>query len=193
MQTITATMVETKEKPLNMVILGYPGCGKGTQSKLLAEVYNLKHISSGDLLRLEIEKNTGRAKKLKEYMESGTLFPDELVNEIVLECVPEENFILDGYPRKLSQTETIDNVNFALYIDLKEEEAIERILNRKDGRVDDNREVVRVRLQTFREKTQPVIDHYRSMGSLHEVDGSGTPEEVFRRVKECVSKHRENK
>lgn len=182
MNTTTATVTQVKRKSLNMVVIGLPGSGKGTQSKQLAEKYQLAHVSSGELLRSEMTKNTERAREIRVNMEKGTLFPDELVNSVLMDSVPSDNFILDGYPRKLSQTGVFGSVNIVFFIGLDGREAVRRILSRDEGRKDDTEEAVQKRLQAFEKETRPVVDHYRGLGLLHEVDGSGSREEVFERM-----------
>lgn len=173
---------------MNLIIIGLPGCGKGTQSELISKEYSLTHISSGDLLREEQNKGTARGQKIARFMQEGVLFPDDIVNSILLDHVPEKNFILDGYPRKLSQVEVIKNIDKVIYLTLSEDEAIRRILDRNQGRLDDNEDAIRIRLHAFREKTQPVIDYYDKHKKLIEVDASGSPEEVFLNIKKILNK-----
>ncbi len=186
-KTQNCEMVENKS--FNIIVIGLPGCGKGTQSEKLAKKYNLKHLSSGDILREERKKNTPEGKKINDLIFEGKLLPDELVNSVFLKNIPERNYILDGYPRKLSQVEFIKDVNIVIYLHLNENEAIERILERKDGRKDDNKETVRIRLEAFRKETEPVINFYKEKGIFYEVDGNGTPEDVFERIVRIVEKN----
>ena len=186
MQTTTTTMVQTQEKPMNIVVIGLPGSGKGTQAARLAERYQLCHISSGDLLRQEMKRDTPRGREIKRHMDEGVLFPDELVESVFLDFVPDENYILDGYPRKLSQTGVFKNVNLVIYLTLDEGEAARRILGRRDGRADDNEDAIRVRVSEFVEETKPVVGFYEDCGLLHRVDASGTPDEVYDRVEKIV-------
>ncbi|KAI5168559.1 adenylate kinase [Pancytospora epiphaga] len=188
MQTATCTMTETREQNLNIVIMGLPGCGKGTQSQMIADKYSLTHISSGDMLRAEMKKDTKTARDIKRHMEDGTLFSDELVNSVMVDNVPEKNFILDGYPRKISQVNTFPNINLVIFLTLNEDEAVRRIMGRNQGRKDDTEDAIKVRLATFREKTKPVIDYYVSSGMLREIDAGGSPDEVFKRVVDIIEK-----
>lgn len=186
MQTTTCTMTQVEEKHLNIVFMGMPGSGKGTQAAKLADKYSLVHISSGDLLRKEMEEDTPFGKEIRRHMEEGILFPDELVNSVLLGKVPSCDYILDGYPRKLSQVEVIKSVNLVLYLALSEKETVARVLNRNEDREDDTEDAIMVRIAAFKKKTQPVIDYYKERGILHEVDGSGTPGEVFERVQKVI-------
>lgn len=173
---------------LNIIVIGAPGSGKGTQSKRIAEKYSLTHVTSGELLREESKKDTVLAEKIEELMETGKLFPDELVKKVLINNVPESNFVLDGYPRKLSQTSTFKDIDLVLFIDLPEEECLKRILGRNEGRADDNEEAASVRIKCFKKETEPVIDYYQNKGILETIDGSKTPDEVFELIVEAIFK-----
>ncbi|MEF8780297.1 MAG: adenylate kinase [Haloferacaceae archaeon] len=197
-----------------ILLLGAPGAGKGTQSKRLAEAYDLEHVTTGDALRankdMETEHGTPR-----EYMEAGELVPDPVVNEIVEAALSEaDGFVLDGYPRNLSQAEhlsEITDLDLVAYLDVGEEELVDRLTGRRvdpetgdiyhtefdmpedeeirerlEQRDDDTEEVVTERLRVYEENTAPVIDYYRERGDLVEVDGEASPEEVFDRLCELL-------
>jgi len=203
----------------HVLLLGAPGAGKGTQSKRLAEEFDLEHVTTGDALRankdMETEYGTPR-----EYMEAGELVPDELVDEIVAEALDSaDGYVLDGYPRNLSQAETlteITDLDAVLYLDVSEEELVERLTGRRVcddcganyhvefsppeeagvcdecggeliQRDDDTEETVRERLRVYHENTEPVVEHYRDEGVLVEVDGEGTPDDVFEAVSDVVA------
>ena len=191
----------------NVLLLGAPGAGKGTQSKRLAEEFGLDHITTGDALRankdMETEYGTPR-----EYMEEGELVPDELVNEIVEAALSEaEGYVLDGYPRNLSQAEHLSDIadlHYVFFLDVGEEELVTRLTGRRVDpetgenfhvdynmpddenvrerlvqRDDDTEDTVRERLRVYHENTEPVVEHYRDEGVLVEIDGDQTPDEVF--------------
>jgi len=197
-----------------ILLLGAPGAGKGTQSKRLAEAYGIEHITTGDALRankdMETEHGTPR-----EYMEAGDLVPDPVVNEIVDAALSEaDGFVLDGYPRNLSQAEYLSeqtDLTAAVFLDVGEDELVRRLTGRRMDpetgdiyhtefnmpddeevaerlvqRDDDTEAVVKDRLETYYENTEPVIDHYRESGELVEVDGEAHPDEVFERISEIV-------
>ena len=197
-----------------ILLLGAPGAGKGTQSKRLAEAYDIEHITTGDALRankdMETEHGTPR-----EYMEAGDLVPDAVVNEIVDAALAEaDGFVLDGYPRNLSQAEYLSeqtDLTAAIFLDVGEDELVRRLTGRRMDpetgdiyhtefnmpddeaveerlvqRDDDTEEVVKDRLETYYENTEPVIEHYRETGELVEVDGEAHPDEVFERIAEIV-------
>jgi len=197
-----------------ILLLGAPGAGKGTQSKRLAEAYDIEHITTGDALRankdMETEHGTPR-----EYMEAGDLVPDAVVNEIVDAALADaDGFVLDGYPRNLSQAEYLSeqtDLTAAIFLDVGEDELVRRLTGRRMDpetgdiyhtefnmpddeeiearlvqRDDDTEEVVKDRLETYYENTEPVIEHYRETGELVEVDGEAHPDEVFERITEIV-------
>lgn len=173
---------------LNLIIMGAPGAGKGTQSKRLAEKYSLKHVTTGELLREESEKQTKTAEQIKELMETGKLFPDDLVKQVLIDNIPKTNFILDGYPRKLSQISTFKDIDLVIYIELSEKECVSRILNRNEGRSDDNEEAIKVRLKCFQKETEPVIDYYKNKGILETINGDGSEDDVFAKICEVIFK-----
>ena len=197
-----------------VLLLGAPGAGKGTQSKRLAAEYDLEHVTTGDALRankdMETEHGTPR-----EYMEAGELVPDPVVNEIVEAAISEaDGFVLDGYPRNLSQAEylsEITDLDVVAYLDVSDEELVRRLTGRRvdpetgdiyhvefdmpdeeavrerlEQRDDDTEEVVKERLRVYEENTEPVIEFYRDQGELVEVDGEATPDDVFERLSELL-------
>jgi adenylate kinase len=168
---------------MNLVILGEPGSGKGTQAKLLAEKLSLAHISSGDLLREFAQGDSPKAKIVADLLKTGQLLPFEMVLEV---CEPKlkeskSGFVLDGVPRNRSQAEYMDSffkengltLDLVIYLTLTDEEALKRLLKRAqlEDRSDDNEMVIRERLKVFHEATQPIIEYYRQQGKLLEIDG----------------------
>ena len=197
-----------------LLLLGAPGAGKGTQSSRLAEEFDLEHITTGDALRankdMETEYGTPR-----EYMDAGELVPDGLVNEIVEAAIDEaDGFILDGYPRNISQVEYLDSItelDAVVFLDVGEDELLRRLTGRRvdpetgdvyhtefnmpdddeiverlEQREDDTEEVATERLAVYRENTEPVVEHYRETGDLIEVDGEAEPDAVFDRIVEAA-------
>ncbi len=117
-----------------IVLLGPPGSGKGTQAKMIAEEFGLRHISTGDLLRDEAKKDTPLARKIKEVLEQGKLLSDQLMLEILMNSLPDDNYILDGFPRTVSQAKMLDDIadiDFVFLIDVSDSSIIERIVNRR--------------------------------------------------------------
>jgi adenylate kinase len=181
---------------MQLVIMGPPGAGKGTQAKLIAEHYGISAISTGDIFRAMKTADTPLARQVREIMESGGYVSDEITNAIVADRLAQPDcnrgFLLDGYPRTLQQVQTLDdylaeskrplNAVISLLADI--EEVVARLLRRAviDGRSDDNEETIRVRLQVYAEQTEPLLEVYRARGSLVEVDGHGEVQEVSERI-----------
>lgn len=181
---------------MQLVIMGPPGAGKGTQAKLIAEHYGIPAISTGDIFRAMKTADTPLARQVREIMESGGYVSDEITNAIVTDRLAQPDcdggFLLDGYPRTLQQVQTLDdylaeskrplNAVISLLADI--EEVVARLLRRAviDGRSDDNEETIRVRLQVYAEQTEPLLEVYRARGLLVEVDGHGEVQEVSERI-----------
>ncbi|ESS05418.1 MAG: adenylate kinase [uncultured archaeon A07HB70] len=201
-----------------IILLGPPGAGKGTQSTRLAEEYDVDHVTTGDALRANRDVETDHGTP-REYMEAGELVPDPVVNEIVVEALADaDGFVLDGYPRNLDQAEFLADIvdlDTVASLSVPEDELVRRLTGRRicpdcdatyhvefappaeagscddcgaelTQRDDDTEDTVRERLRVYEENTAPVVDHYRETGKLTEVDGDGTPDEVFTALRETV-------
>ena len=181
---------------MQLVIMGPPGAGKGTQAKLIAEHYEIPAISTGDIFRAMKTADTPLARQVREIMESGGYVSDEITNAIVADRLAQPDcnpgFLLDGYPRTLQQVQTLDDylaeserpLTAAISLLADIEEVVARLLRRAviDGRSDDNEETIRVRLQVYAEQTEPLLDVYRARDLLVEVDGHGEVQEVSERI-----------
>ena len=164
----------------HLLFLGPPGAGKGTQASLISESNNYLHLSTGELLRNEVDNNTTLGIQVKEIMNSGKLVDDELVLEIVKQnlVLCKQGWILDGYPRNISQadslTKVLDELNQSLekvfYLNLDEEILVKRLINR--GRTDDNEKIIRTRLDIYKNTTQPLIEYYKNLNILEYIDGN---------------------
>ncbi|HHJ50506.1 MAG TPA: adenylate kinase [Phaeodactylibacter sp.] len=182
---------------INLILFGPPGSGKGTQAKKLAERFNLLHISTGDLFRYELGNNTPLGQEARKYMERGELVPDEITIGMLrnkLEAHPEvAGYIFDGFPRTIPQAEALDEllaskgqeVTALIALDVPDEEIIRRILlrGRESGRADDqSEEVVRNRINTYREQTVPVYEYYAASDKSRTINGMGEIEEIAERL-----------
>ncbi|PKL96361.1 MAG: adenylate kinase [Gammaproteobacteria bacterium HGW-Gammaproteobacteria-8] len=181
---------------MRIVLLGPPGSGKGTQAALLRERLGLAHISTGVLLREAVRHGTDLGLQAKRYMDAGELVPDALVLDLLEQRLGQQDvgsgFILDGYPRNLTQTEALDEVlrrigqpvDIALAVKVNEAEIVERLSKRaiEEGRSDDTEEVIRNRMRVYAEQTAPVAKHYADRGQLREIDGMGSIDEVYQRI-----------
>lgn len=178
----------------NLILFGPPGSGKGTQSENLIAKYNLKHLSTGDLLRSEIAQKTPLGLEAKKFMDKGQLVPDEVVIGMIssaLDSHPDVvGFLFDGFPRTSNQAEALDNllelkglsISAMLALDVSEEELVKRLLKRGEtsGRADDiNEQVIRTRIHEYRKKTAQVADHYKKTGKVVLVKGEGSVPDIF--------------
>lgn len=192
---------------MQLVIMGPPGAGKGTQATLIAEHYAIPAISTGDMFRAMKTADTPLARQVREIMESGGYVSDEITNAIVADRLGnadcKSGFLLDGYPRTLQQVQTLDDylaettrpLNAVISLVADVDEVVARLLRRAviDGRSDDNEETIRVRLQVYAEQTAPLLDVYRSRGVLVEVDGHGEVQEVSKRIFAALEAHGERR
>lgn len=179
----------------NLILFGPPGSGKGTQSEKLIAKYNLKHLSTGDLLRSEIACKTPLGLEAKKIMDKGQLVPDEVVIGMIssaLDANPDAmGFLFDGFPRTATQAEALDkllelknnSINVMLALDVTEEELVKRLQKRGEtsGRTDDNNDhVIRTRILEYHKKTSPVADHYKKANKVVMVKGEGSIDDIFR-------------
>ena len=178
---------------LNLVLFGPPGAGKGTQSNLLIDKYNLVHLSTGDILRGEIAAGTALGLEAKILMDKGDLVPDEVVIGMIsskLDNNPTANgFIFDGFPRTTAQAEALDNlldekgtsISAMLSLIVADEELIRRLLARGEssGRADDqNESIIANRINEYNTKTAPLKSYYNAQNKLHTVEGVGSIEDI---------------
>lgn len=185
---------------MNIILFGPPGAGKGTQAKLLQDKYAIPHLSTGDIFRTAIKKQTPLGVKVKAILDNGKLVPDETVVDLVADELKDEKydngFILDGFPRTVPQAEAFDTIakdqNKAIdafvVLTVPEEELISRILSRGQGRADDTEEKIKTRLEVYHTETEPVKNHYDAKGVVKEINGIGTIDEIFERITSSVEK-----
>ncbi len=181
---------------LNVVIFGPPGSGKGTQSEKIIGKYGLTHISTGEILRKEINAGTELGKLAKSLIDNGQLIPDETITEILNKKLDSltntKGVIFDGYPRTVDQAVTLkkilndkgQDVNIMLNLEVEKDELIERLLERGriSGRSDDNLETIEKRIVVYEDRTAPVIDFYKQEGTYQPIKGSGSIDEIFARI-----------
>jgi adenylate kinase len=178
---------------MRIIFLGPPGVGKGTQSKRLVEYLQIPHLSTGDMLRQAYLDKTEVGMLSHQYMSSGKLVPDPVILEIMGRRLDQNDCqkgcLLDGFPRTLGQTRALDEflaqrgtpLDGVLELKVDEEEIVNRLAGR--GRDDDRPEIIRERLEHYARQTAPLVDYYRQRGLLHTINGVGTTEEVFARIK----------
>ena len=179
----------------HLLFLGAPGAGKGTQAELLSQTNSYLHLSTGELLRKEIEMNTTLGIQVKDIMNRGELVSDELVLKIVRQNLVKDNngWILDGYPRNLSQVKSLNDVlvnlnqqlDIVFCLDISDEVLIERLLLR--GRNDDNEETIKTRLKIYKENTEPLIEHYKNLSLLEFINADGDLKTISADIKQKMA------
>lgn len=213
---------------LNLVLLGPPGSGKGTQGERLNEDLRLPYYATGDILRAAVREETELGRTAKEYMDRGDLVPDEVIVGVIADRIGSsealDGFILDGFPRTTPQAEALDAklselgraLNGVLLIDVSDDEVVRRLGGRRtceanghvfhvefeppkeegvcdiDGsplivRDDDKPEVIRKRLETYHEKTEPLVSYYDSRSVLRRIEGEAKPEEVAEQIRRTLA------
>jgi adenylate kinase len=213
---------------LNLVLLGPPGSGKGTQGERLQEDFHLPYYATGDILRTAVRDETELGRTAKEYMDRGDLVPDDVIVGVIGERIAQkeaaDGFILDGFPRTVVQADALDaklaelgrKLSAAILIDVGEDEVVRRLGGRrtcvKEGHVfhvdsdppknegvcdvcgarlevrdDDKPEVIRHRLEQYREKTEPLVDRFESAGILRRVGGELAPDDVNDRIRALLA------
>ncbi len=180
-----------------IVLIGPPGAGKGTQSVRLALHLRLLHLSTGDMLRDSCPISVESSREALKLMNAGQLVPDQLVSEIVFQRLAtpeyESGVIFDGFPRTERQAELLDQyfvgqgqtLSVAIEIRVSQSLLLQRLAGR--GRQDDASEVVGQRLQQYDTLTRPLLDYYQKQGVLQTVDGDGSPDEVFDRIRQAIA------
>lgn len=180
---------------INIALFGAPGAGKGTQSKMLVEKYDLTYVSTGEALRKEITDGTELGMRIKDIMDAGQLVSDEIVVEMIDKIIAgntRKGVLFDGFPRNVAQAETLDNL-LAKYgtnllcmisLDVPREELVRRMLERAkvSGRSDDNEETIKNRLREYENKTLPVADYYKAKGLYIPVNGFGSIDDISRNI-----------
>jgi adenylate kinase len=183
---------------VRLVLVGPPGAGKGTQAEVIAGALGIAKISTGDIFRANVGQATPLGLQAKAYMDAGELVPDEVTNDMVAARLTEADaahgFLLDGYPRNVSQADVLaQNLQSAgaaldavVELVVQAEHVIERLLSRGQGRADDTEDVIRHRLEVYASETEPLVGYYRERGLLHSVDGLGAVDEVTARILEAL-------
>lgn len=181
---------------MKIVLVGIQGAGKSTQGNMLSEAFNVPYLSSGHIFRQMTKSKSKLGRRLKEILNAGALVPDDTTVEIVMEYLkkPEykNGFILDGFPRTVTQAEAFSNGEVVVHIDVSDKEALWRISGRESDREDETLQAIRNRIALFHEKTEPVLDFYRDQGKLIKVDGENDINDVFAEIMKHLKEYQEN-
>ena len=186
---------------MNLIIFGPPGAGKGTQSNFIAKKYNLFQLSTGEILRDQIKKNTDLGIKITPLINSGSFVPDEIVSELIEKFIKEKEFnsriIFDGYPRSLSQARNLDNllkkyqqkIDVVLKLSVSLDTVKKRISERRtlEKRPDDNEEIAIIRYKTYEKSTEPVIEYYKRLNLLKVIDGERSIDQINKEISDIIS------
>jgi|TARA_B110000438_G_C15607792_1_gene560883 adenylate kinase len=212
---------------VNIILIGPPGSGKGTQASNIVNTFNLHKISTGDLLREEINKNTELGLKIKSLIDKGMLAPDNVIADLVTNILSNKKLsnklIFDGYPRNLNQAKNLDflikkfdqTLSCVLSLNVEKDLLIKRILGRQTctkcgstfnehykpstsenhscgtkfliKRSDDNNETIAHRFETYFEKTLPILDYYKKIGLLHEINGNTEIDQIFKEIRAIIA------
>ena len=185
---------------MNIILFGPPGAGKGTQAKYLVNRLNGFQISTGDMLRDEIKKDTEIGKKIINYMNDGKYVDNEIVNnlmkKIVFDTQKQNKLIFDGYPRTIEQAKNLDlllkdskqKIDFIFFLNVNKDTIIKRIERRKilEKRTDDDLITILKRYDTYMETTKPVLEYYSTHKNYHEIDGSMKINEITSKIEEIL-------
>ena len=186
---------------MNIILFGPPGAGKGTQAKYLVKKINGYQISTGDILREEIKKDTDIGKKIINNMNEGKFVSDEIVNSLLKNHVfdpnKKEKLIFDGYPRSLSQAKNLNillndsnqKIDFIFFLNVNKETIVERIKKRKilEKRSDDDLNTILKRYDTYLETTRPVLEYYSKNPNFHEIDGTMEIDQITNKIEDFLN------
>ena len=181
---------------MNIILFGPPGAGKGTQAKYLVKKINGFQVSTGDMLRDEIKKNSEIGKKIINDMNDGKFISDEIVNELIKKVIFDEKFknklIFDGYPRSLEQAKNLENIlessnqkiDRIFFLNVEKEVIIKRVEKRKtlEKRSDDDSNIILKRYDTYMDMTRPVLDFYSKNSNFYEIDGALKIEQITAKI-----------
>jgi adenylate kinase len=186
---------------LDVVILGPPGAGKGTQGKLIAGEAGIPHVNTGEMFRAEVAAESDLGRRVRAILDAGDLVPDDLTIEVVRARLAQDDtaggFILDGFPRTLAQAEALDRLledldrgelSVVLDFHVPDEMAIQRLLGRaaEQRRSDDTPDKIQHRLRVYHEQTEPLVEYYRARGLLVGIHADRSVEEVFAEVQQVL-------
>ena len=186
---------------MNIILFGPPGAGKGTQSKYLVHKLNNFQVSTGDILRDEIKKNSDIGQQITSNMNEGKFVSDDIVNSLIKKLMDDpqkkNKLIFDGYPRSLSQAKNLDellnnsdqNIDYIFFLNVNKATIMERIEKRKilEKRLDDDSATILKRYDTYMETTRPVLDFYSKNLNFHEINGTQEIDQITREIEAFIN------
>ena len=186
---------------MNLILIGPPGCGKGTQAQIISDKYNYLKVSTGDMLREEIKKDTEIGKKIITNMNDGKFVEDEIVNKLLEKIIFDSNkinnLIFDGYPRTINQATNLENllnksnqkIDFIFFLNIDKSTIIKRIERRKilEKRSDDDLKTILKRYDTYMETTKPVLDFYSKNPNFYEIEGDEEISIISSKIEQILS------
>ena len=186
---------------MNIILFGPPGAGKGTQSKYLVDKLKNIQVSTGDILREEIKKNSDIGQQITNNMNEGKFVSDEIVNELIEKIIfdpqKKDKLIFDGYPRSLSQAKYLDllldksnqKIDHIFFLNVNKDTIVERIEKRKvlENRSDDNTDIILKRYDTYMETTRPVLDFYSKNPNFHEINGTQEIDQITKEIEAFIN------
>jgi adenylate kinase len=188
------------EAALNVLLLGIQGSGKGTQAKRISAEYGIPHVATGDMFREHIAARTELGKKVEAILARGDLVPDKVTAGMIRDRLSQEDaadgFVLDGFPRTMAQADALDEMlaevgrplTIVFELQVPDDVARERMLKRarEEGRADDTPDVIERRIELYQRETVPIVQHYRLLGILVGIHGTGTMDEVFAEIQQAL-------
>jgi len=186
---------------MNLIIFGPPGAGKGTQSNFISKKYNLFQLSTGEILREQINNKTKLGDRIAPIINSGSFVPDEIVSDLIEKAIKDEKYkgkiIFDGYPRSLTQASNLDlllkryeqKIDIVLKLSVSLETIIKRISERRalEKRPDDSEEIAIKRYKTYEKSTEPVIDYYKKLNLLKVIDGERSIDQINKEISDIIN------
>ena len=186
---------------MNIVIFGPPGAGKGTQSKFIAEKFKMYQLSTADILRKEMSKNTEIGKKISSVINTGSLVSDQIVSDMIEKVISNNDYhnkiIFDGYPRNLIQAKNLENllkkykqkISIVLKLSVSLETVKKRISERKslEKRTDDDKDIAIKRYKTYENSTEPVIEYYKKLNLLKVIDGENSIDQINKEISDIIT------
>ncbi|KAJ6832192.1 UMP-CMP kinase-like [Iris pallida] len=177
--------------PFITFVLGGPGSGKGTQCAKIADTFGFAHLSAGDLLRKEMSSDSVNGAMIRDAIKEGKIVPSKVTVSLLCEAIElskNHKILIDGFPRSDENRISFERItgrepDMVIFFDCPEEEMVKRVLSRNQGRIDDNIETVKKRLKVFSKLNLPVVNYYSGRGKVHKINGVGTIEEVFEKVR----------